>query len=215
MQPAVVGGNSKAIFVDLGIEHPSGFAGEGIDGGDLRQRCRGVEHLADHQRRRFIGAAGTDFWIGRLDRHVRRFPAPGDVQILGVAAVDLGQWRIAGRRIAPGVSGPIAAHQRCRRFRECAGNGLRVERGWQQREPNADRQGQPPPFSFAQGRLPDFPGEHRPDDNRSQRGFSESAARTDCRVRNAPSLNHLRRRKFAHIAARFDLKCRMLNVETV
>src|SRR5258707_13396784 len=57
-------------------------------------------------------------------------------------------------------------------------------------------------------------GEHRPDDNRSQRGISESAARTGCRVRNAPSLNHLRRRKFAHIAARFDLKCRMLNVET-
>ena len=57
MQPAEIGGNAKAVFVDLWIVHPFGFAGGGIDGGDLRQRSGGVEHAANHQRRRFIGNA--------------------------------------------------------------------------------------------------------------------------------------------------------------
>ena len=35
MQPSVVGGDAETVLVDLGIEHPFGLAGGGVDGGDL------------------------------------------------------------------------------------------------------------------------------------------------------------------------------------
>ena len=136
MQPAIVGGKTKPVLVDFGIEHPSGLAGGSVDGGDLRKRGRGVERAADHQRRRFIGPRRADRRIRLLDRHVRRLPAPGNVQVLGVAAVDLRQRRITCRRISAGVGGPLATRQGGAGFGERAGNGLGSERDWceQQRE---------------------------------------------------------------------------------
>ena len=158
MQPAVIGGNAKPVFVNLGIEHPFGFAGRSIDGRDLRQRRRRVEHPADHQRCRFVGAGRADFRIGLLDRHVGRFPPPGDAEVLGVIAIDLRQRRIARRGVGAGVSRPFALRQGLGGFRQRAGDGLGVEcDGYcAQSERKAGHCDEPSRSCFAQCRLPGF-----------------------------------------------------------
>ena len=110
MQPAEIWRNAKAVLVDLWIVHPFGHAGGGIDRGDLRQRGGGVEHPANHQRRRFVRNAGTCAG-GLLDGHVGRLPAPGDMQVLGVGAVDLRQRRVACSGVGAGISGPFALRE--------------------------------------------------------------------------------------------------------
>ncbi len=141
MGPAEVGGRPEPILIDLGVEHPSGFAGRGIDGRDLRQRGRGVEHAADHQRRRFIDKAGADLRFGLPDRRVRRLPAPDHVQVPGVVAVDLCQRRIARRGVGAGIGRPFALRHGFRRFRQRAGDGLSFERSGQQRQNGTNHHG--------------------------------------------------------------------------
>ncbi len=76
----------------------------------------------------------------KFDRHVRRLPAPGDMQVLGVGAVDLHQRRVAGCGIGPAVSGPFAAGQCFGGLRLAAGDGLCVRRTGrpEQRKNDAD-----------------------------------------------------------------------------
>ncbi len=112
MQPPVVGGNAEPVLVDLGIEHPFGRAADGIDGGDLRQRGGGVEHSADHQRRRFVEIARADTRIGLPGCHVRRLPAPGDMQIPGIATVDLRQRRITRGGVGARIGRPFTLRER-------------------------------------------------------------------------------------------------------
>ena len=127
--PADIGRRPEPVLVDLGVEQPFGLAGRGIDGGNLRQRGRGVEHAIDHQRRRFIDKARTDLRLGVADNSVGRFPAPHHAQVLGVVAIDLRERRVARGGVGAGVSRPLALRQGSCGFRQSAGDGLGVEVG--------------------------------------------------------------------------------------
>jgi len=55
-----------------------------------------------------------------VDRRIGRFPSPDHAQVFDILLRDLGQRRIAGGGISPGIGGPFALRQRSLGLRQRA-----------------------------------------------------------------------------------------------
>ena len=102
---------------------PQCLAAGRIDGGNLSEVRRHVEHAVDHERRDLVGVGAEravlphDLVAGP-ERFVDRRPRPGDAQVSNVVAGDLVESGILRVPLVPAVAAPLAG----------SGTGLRLNR---------------------------------------------------------------------------------------
>ena len=95
------------------VETPERFPGSWIDGGDLAEGGRRVQHAVYHQRRHFIGVS-TERTAVLHDLVVfpqclvQGIPGPGDLQALHVVRVDLIEGRVFRVRGIASIAAPFA-----------------------------------------------------------------------------------------------------------
>ena len=88
----------------LGVERPELLAGLGVQRDDPRVHRRHVDDVVDHQRHRLEAAgARPELLVGQLVR----LPRPGDLELLDVRGVDVGDRRVLGRRLLGADEGPL------------------------------------------------------------------------------------------------------------
>ena len=95
---------------ELGIVGPDRFPGPRIDRRNLAERSADVEHAIDHQRRRLVAKdpAALKLFVGFPELHVGRLPAPGNLEIVDVAGVDLIEGGVLGVAGVAAVGEPLA-----------------------------------------------------------------------------------------------------------